>query len=207
MKSCLFAAVLSVVIVCAAPGAESNFTSVVSPEDYSAAGLNQLTPDQIARLNALVERYKSGELAAAQQAAEEAVAAKQAAELVAQRAEEKARDAETAAAKAELERANAPAANPGKNFLAKAKGFFKASDDKAEAVVESTIPGPFQGWSPKQVFVLANGTRWQVANADYYYTPRMQNPRVLVLPAALTGYWLRFPELKTQVRVKFLSDK
>ena len=46
-------------------GAEEAFSRAVRAEDFSAAGLAKLSPDELARLDALVRDYQSGALAAA----------------------------------------------------------------------------------------------------------------------------------------------
>jgi hypothetical protein len=58
----LFALVLLVPSFVVATAAESTFTSTLGPDELSAAGIEGLTPAQIERLNALVERYKSAEV-------------------------------------------------------------------------------------------------------------------------------------------------
>jgi hypothetical protein len=82
-----------------------------------------------------------------------------------------------------------------------------ATPNDEPAPIESTIPGKFRGWAPRQIFTLANGDRFQVANNDSYYTPTIENPKVLILPAPLAGFWLRFPDLGTQVRVNLLGGQ
>ena len=228
----LIVAGLMLAVLRFAGAAEENFTSSVSPDDLTATGLAGLTPAQLARLNALVDAYKSGALANARRAAVEALAAKQAAEAQAARAEMKAEvvrqdaaRAETArieTAKAEAVKADAARAEAAKAEAAKAekarampapgaplpkKGLLKPTTQAETLAVESSIPGKFRGWEPRQVFTLANGQRWQVANTESYYTPVIENPKVQIVPAAIAGYWLRFPDLGTQVRATLLGDK
>jgi len=73
--------------------------------------------------------------------------------------------------------------------------------------METTIPGKFHGWEASHVFVLANGQRCQVANKDSYFSPTVENVRVQLVPASMAGYWLRFPDLDTQVRVNLIGEK
>jgi len=46
-----------------APAAESTFTDTLAPEERSQAGIDGLSAAQLARLDSLVERYKSAEVA------------------------------------------------------------------------------------------------------------------------------------------------
>ena len=43
--------------------AESDFARTLTPEEMQAAGLTKLTPEELARLETLVQRYKAGEAA------------------------------------------------------------------------------------------------------------------------------------------------
>src|SRR4051812_39015691 len=98
-----FALMLAVTIELRA--AEENFTRAVRPEDFSAAGLGKLSPDELARLDALVRDYKSGALAAAKREAESAARAREAAEARAVQAEAKVAAAATAETARETEKA------------------------------------------------------------------------------------------------------
>jgi hypothetical protein len=195
---------------------EGKFTASITPEDLAAAGLAGLTPAQLARLNALVDAYKSGDLATARRAADEALAAKQAAEAQTVRAEAMAEAARVEAAKAdaarveivkaEAVRAEAAKSAPAGGVIARARSLLKAKASSETVALESSIPGKFHGWEPRQVFVLADGQRVQVANQDNYFTRTVENPKVQLVPAAMAGYWLRFPDLDAQVRVNLLGD-
>jgi hypothetical protein len=209
--------VLTSVAVLGMRAEQAKFSAAVSPQDFNAAGLTALTPAQLERLDMLVESYKNGALVTARRAAEEAVAAKKAAEAQVAAAEASVQTARAEAAKAEAARleavkaesARAEAAKAARSagILAKAKAIFQPSPKADEVLIESTIPGKFRGWDTRQVFVLANGQRWQVANDDHYYTPATENPRVQIRPAALSGYWMRFPDLGAEVRVRPLAEK
>ncbi len=209
MKWRIIVAVALSSVLLSVHAAEGKFTASVTPEDLAAAGLNGLTPAQLARLNAMVEEYKSGTITRAKQAADDAVAARKVAEAQAARAEQKAEAARQDAAKVEARRVEAakvetpkPTASPG--WLTQAKERLKPAS--ATAGIESTIPGKFRGWEPRQVFTLANGQRWQVANSESYYAPVTENPKVVIVPASVTGYWMRFPALGTEVRVILLGE-
>jgi hypothetical protein len=174
MKPGLLAAILCAGLAVAAR-ADDGFTATLSPTDLAAAGLSALTPDQRARLDALVERYRGGAPVAAP------------APLAA--------SPEVASPAGEVSPPAKPARPPG--LIAQVKQSLKGKP----ATVLSTLPGKFRGWAPRQVFVLANGQSWQVANNDSYYNPTVENPRVEIRPSAFSGYWLRFPDLDLEVRV------
>lgn len=58
----LITPVLLVLSCALATASEPGFTSTLKPDELSAAGIDGLTPTQVDRLNALVERYKTGEV-------------------------------------------------------------------------------------------------------------------------------------------------
>jgi len=213
MKRLILGGLVFAALFGAARAQDGKFSSSLSPEELAAAGIAGLTPAQYARLNSLVDAYKSGALVSARRAADEALAAKQAAEAQAARAEAVAATARAEAAKAESARAAAvkpePASHaPHEGMLARARSLLKSSGKSAEAEkIESTLPGKFRGWESRQVFTLANGQRYRVADNQSYYCPAIENPRVQVLPGTFAGFWLRFPDLGTEVRVEFIGDK
>lgn len=133
-----------------ARGETEGFTQSIPPADLAATGLSALTPEQLARLNVLVEEYKSGALAAARRAADAASAAQRAAEAHAAQAEAQAvqSEAQAAAAKAEADRSKKDA----QSYLAKAKAALAPAKAVPVPLVESTIPGKFRGWSPPPGF-------------------------------------------------------
>lgn len=212
MKRLIFSGLILAALVGVAGAQEGKFSTSLSPEELTAAGIAGLSPAQYARLNALVEAYKNGALATARRTAADALAAKQAAEAQAARSEAVAAAARADAAKSEAARAAAVKTETAKSsstpgILDRARSLLKASGGKAEVpAIESSIPGKFRGWEPRQIFTLANGQRYQVAESQGYYCPGVDNPRVQVVPATFAGFWLRFPDLDTQARVEFLGD-
>ena len=192
MKVLLVAGCLLFALLARAVAAEGSFSSTVSPIELAATGLAGLTPAQLARIDALVDAYRSGSLAVARRTADEAVAAKRVAE------------ARLAAANAEVAKSTAvPNSTGGTKDLPRAAGPEKLGGEP----IESSLMGNFEGWVPRQIFTLANGQRWQVANNESYYSSPRTNLRVLIVPAAFAGYWLRFPALGAEVRVVLVSDR
>jgi len=183
------------VLAVGARAAEEDFTRSISPADFAAAGLDRLSPAQRQHLDALIAAFNKGLVTAAQQATEEARVAKQkAAEaLAAQRAAE--------AEATENKRDH-------KGFFAKAKVMLVPGTKIEYAEINSTVLGPFEGWNGRTVFRLANGQQWQVTNSNEdYFTPPKKDVAVAIRQAALGGFWMFFPSLDKQVRVKLLSTK
>lgn len=184
----------SVVMVSAA---EAPFSKAVRAEDFSAAGLTKLSPEELARLDALVRDYKSGavneaktmgdRLAAAQREVAVAAEARAAAEAKAARAE-----AETQAAKAKKAEGS---------LLARAKVLLTPGTEIEYATVESRIAGDFRGWEGRAVLTLENGQRWQIANGGLYSTPPIPSPKVKIVPANLGGFWMTIEGVASRVKV------
>ena len=171
---------------------EGGFSHSISAADFESAGLNQLSPAQLKHLEELITAYKSPDVTAARRVADEAIAAKKAAE------------AETQAAKSEIVESKKNT----KGFMAKAKVFLVPGTKIEYMVIKSAIAGKFEGWEGSTVFALANGQRWQVINhGDHYFTPPMDNIEVQISPSAFGAYWMDFPSLNARVRVKLLPDK
>jgi len=186
---------------------EPGFSQAISPEDFKAAGLERLTPEERKHLDEMVAAYKKGLITAAQQTAEEAAKARQLAEAEAKAAKEEAlaAKAETKAVKAEA--GDTKGSNQG--FFAKAKVKIVPGTKIEYAEITSNIRGTFEGWGDRTIFSLENGQRWQVANSgERYFTPSVQNIPVAIRPAALGGFWMYFPSQgDIRVRVKLLGSK
>ena len=198
MKRLFLVGVLGVTAWVADGRAQDTFSQAVRPADFAAAGLAKLSPEERARLDALVEAYKTGALAAVRREAETAAAARVAAEARAMKAERAAEEAKTETKQTKKAEAG---------FLAKAKVMLTPGTEVEYLAVESRIKGRFDGWEGRAIFTLENGQRWQLANIENYYTPAVEGPKVLITPAALGGFWMSLPELRKKVRVKPLEGR
>ncbi|MDB6169977.1 MAG: hypothetical protein JWM88_2841 [Verrucomicrobia bacterium] len=164
--------------------AEEPFSKAIRPEDFAAAELDKLSPEALARLDGLVQAYKSGAVATARAEAETQAARQAAArEKELARAQEKTRPA-----------------SPG--FFAKAKVRLTPGTEVEYGEIESRIAGTFTGWSGSTIFTLENGQRWKVANGGEYYSTAVKNPGVKVYPAGLGGFWMQIEGVGPRVRVK-----
>lgn len=154
--------------------AQGSFSQSLSPADAASAGLDQLTPQQRAKLDELVEQYRSGALAAAEARAQAAERAQAAAQAEAARAKTEAANAKTEAAKAK--------ASSG-GFFAHAKAIIMPGTKIEYAAIEAHIVGRIRGWDRNTVFVLDNGQRWKVADySDYFSGRALENPKVTIEP-------------------------
>ena len=188
MKRWLFCLLAIGVALPGARAAEEAFSRAVRPEEFSAAGLGKLSPEEIARLDRLVRDYRSGALDAARRETEAASHARAEAEARAMKAE--------AAAKAPVV---AEAKKPGR--LERAKVRLTPGTEIEYSTVESRIAGEFRGWEGRTMFTLENGQRWQANSTDAYVTAPMANPAVKITPGALGSFWMTIEGVKPRVRV------
>lgn len=197
--------------------ADEPFSRRMTPEEFRAAGLDKLSPEQLARLDGLFGKYGAGgplvattppPAVAARQAEIEAAATKQAAVRVAE-AEARTRKAEqeAATARADATAAKAEQKKSEDNFLTKAKKVLITPGTKVEvAAIETTIDGAFTGWNERTVWRMADGTLWRVSNQpEPIEAERVLNPKVRIYAAALSGYWLEFVDLGYRLRVQPLK--
>lgn len=186
-----------------ARAADENFSKTVRAEDFSAAGLAKLSPEELGRLDALVRDYKSGASAAAEVMADRLAAAKREtamAEAARATAEAKVAQAEAAATAAQVLVAKEKKSDGG--LLQKAKVMLTPGTTVEYAATESRIAGNFTGWAGRTILTLENGERWQVvANSDPYDSPARPNPKATIRPAAFGGFWLEVEGVNARVRV------
>ncbi len=178
--------------------ATGDFTKTMTPEEEAATGLGKLTPEELERLKAIVERYKGGEVAVVQVQAEAKVTA------VTQEAQQKVAAAEAKAQAAETKAVKAESASVKKSLgeiLTKTKVLLTPGTEVEYAAVESRIAGNFTGWEGHSVLTLENGQRWQVANGGSYVTPPIASPKVKITPANLGGFWMRIEGVSSRVKV------
>ncbi len=205
--------------------ADPGFVQTVSAADFAQAGLQKLTPAELARLETLVEQYKTGVVAVVQsQAAASASESRQdleqkvvaaetkvrEAELKAKEAEAKAMEAETktkaAEAKARETQAKIAAAPAKKQpgWLAALTTLARASEKpEDEEPLESRLVGDFNGWNGRTVFTLENGTKWVQQNKvdTYSYSPALHAPMVRITPASMGGFWFDVKGVNSRLRV------
>lgn len=57
--------------------------------------------------------------------------------------------------------------------------------------ISSSVKGDLRGWSRGTVFTLENGQRWRVTEGDYYMGKPVSNPKVLIAPGKISGWYLQ----------------
>ena len=177
MKKINLAWLLLAMSMATAGAAEAGFWRQLTPEERRAAGVEQLTPEQQAALDALAARYaREG--------------ARQVREQVKQEVREEARAEARAQVTPEVREEVRRELKAGEKAHEEARLGLPAEDK--DAVVTSRILGRFNGWSGDTVFQLENGQTWVQANgSDSLWLPTMENPEVEIRSAKLGGWKLR----------------
>lgn len=167
-----------------------DFTTTMTPAERAAAGLGKLSAEELAVLKAAVERYKSGEVAAIKQEAEQKVAV----------AEAKVKETEAKAREAEAEQKKS-----GPGWLG-ALITLKRAESKSKVEVSdllvSRVEGTFKTFSGRRSFTLENGQVWTMIENDSYAGPTYTNPEVEIYPGIMGSFWLRVPAAAVRFKVK-----
>lgn len=164
-----------------------DFTKTMTAEELAATGLGKLSAAELAKLKAVVERYKAGEVTVVRAEAQKQVAA----------AEAKVAQVEQAAA------APAPAKAKEPGWLG-ALLTLKRTQEKLDTVeaLETRLAGSLKSFSGKRKFTLENGQIWQMIEAESYNGPELTNPTVTVRPGSMDFFWLKIPEAALRAKVK-----
>lgn len=96
----------------------------------------------------------------------------------------------------------APASAPQAKPQEKVEQFGLPQKDREVALeaIESTIPGRFEGWGPRENIRFANGQVWQIADDSKGYHD-IVNPQVRVRRGALGAYYLEIQGTNRSPRV------
>lgn len=182
----------------------------VTAEEFRAAGLDKLSPAELAQLDALFQKYGADQATAVMSGAKAVAPAvrqteiEAAARVAAAEARARKAEAEAAVAREAAQTAKAEQKKAEEGFLAKAKKVLVSPGTKVEVMAtETEIDGWFDGWDANTTWRMADGSFWRVENKPAaYQAKRVKNPKVKIYPAAVTGYWLEFVDLDYKLRVR-----
>ncbi len=198
MLSALLVVMGAGIVQTTARAAEPPFTRQLTPEEFTSAGLNKLTPAERERLDALIARRGNEDLSQARAEASRAQAERALAETKA---------AEATAKAAALAAAPAPPRSPAAPGAPRAGWLSKVTLNPGTAVeyetVETALVGDFSGWNIGTLFTLSNGQRWRVVNGSYV-APKDPAPRkVRIVPGVLGSFFLEIEGIRSRPKVAF----
>lgn len=175
-----------------------DFTRTMTAEELTASGLGKLSAEELAKLKAYVERYKTGAVATVQEQAEQKVAAT---EARAKEAEKKVAAAEVKEKEAAKKKVADEKKSPGWMSALVTLAQVANKPDKAQAM-ESRLIGDFSGWGSRTVFKLENGQIWQQDGGRPYDGDLMHAPAVKIYPASNNSYFMAVEGVSVHVKVK-----
>ena len=159
-------------VVCLASGqAQEKFSDRVSTEERKAAGLDLLSPGQLAALDALVQRDRQQGVVQAREQAKVELREEVKAQVKTEVREQ---------TKAEMH-------------------VEQQKQREAETRVLSRILGKYSGWDGATQFRLENGQVWRQAEPGVYYSDPVDSPAILI--EKVYGSWRLYDQSGGWVRV------
>lgn len=172
--------------------ADDSFTKGLSPEEFKAAGLDKLTPEELAKLDALVKGERAGAAAKAAEETTKVVTAK-----VAQQVRQEVQEEER---KADQARASAP------GIIDRMRVILKPGTEIDYTTLDATLVPGFSGYRPGTVLMLTNGQMWVVTGNDSdYVTPTGKPVHVRIEPGSMGSFFMEI-EGSGRPRVKYLGS-
>lgn len=205
--------ILTLAALCAVSArADDTFTKTLTPEEFHAAGLDKLTPEELARLDALVRGEKAGAVAKAKEETTQAVTAavtqqvtQQVTEQVTQQVTAKVADTVRQQVQAEDKKAEQKKA-ASSSFVDRLKVVLKPGTEIEYTDLDAEIPPPFHGWDKDTIIHLTNGQRWVVTDEGRYWMPTTDRPiHARIVPGMMGSFFMEI-EKGGRPRVRFLSN-
>jgi len=184
---------LILAVLCAgAARADDSFTKGLSPEDFKAAGLDKLTPEELARLDALVHGEKAGAAAKAAEDTAKTVTAK-VSQQVRQEVQEETRKEEQAK--------GSPT-----GIVERMRVILRPGTEIDYTTLDATLVPGFHGYRTGTVLMLTNGQMWVVTGTDSdYVTPSDKAVHVRIVPGSMGSFFMEI-EGSGRPRVKYLGS-
>jgi len=158
----------------------SEFSKALSPQDFTAAGLTKLTPEELAHLDALVQAQRGGKTQSEPHESSIAVPNPAVSASHAQPAPEQRKVSQEMVAPQKREEAVVIA--PGTKV--------------SYREVETQLVGNFRGYQTGTILTLANGQRWAVTSGSYWTGKNDQEKtrKVVIKPGALGSFFLEIED-------------
>jgi hypothetical protein len=170
MKSLVFAVLVSCATTLAI--ASEGFLKSLPADQFAAAGLNKLTPEELARLEKII-------------ADREQIGTKET----------------TAITAAKPVNTETKPSGPGWLRALVTLQETSEKPDAAEAIV-TRLAGDYEGWTGKTVFRLENGQVWQQVGGSERIDDKRTAPTVKIYPGMMGSYWLEVEGVRERVKVR-----
>ncbi len=215
---------------------DASFTKSLTPAEFAAAGLDKLTPEERAKLDALVHARQSGAVAKATEETTKVVTATvrdETTKAVTETVRAETTQAVAAAVRAQTtqEVTEAVRAETAKKVAAEVRQQVEAEDKKAAekkaasagfldrvkvvlkpgteieyTTLDATLAYNFHGWEKGTRLTLTNGQRWEVTDDDHYWAPASDKPVHVRIVPGILGSFFMEIEHGGRPRVKFIGN-
>jgi hypothetical protein len=180
------ACILALSCATTALGDDASFTKSLPPQDFSAAGLDKLTPAELNALDALVHARQAGAVAVAK--------------------DETAKEVEnTVRVRVQAEDQKSEEKKASAGFIDRMKVMLKPGTEIGYTTLDSTILLPYDGYEVGTVFTLSNGQRWQVLDSSDYEGAAKEPVPVHIVPGSMGSFFMEI-ERGGRPRVKFVGN-
>ncbi len=186
------------------------FVDGLSATERAEIGLADLSAEQIAALEAAVQRYVSGRSEEVAATAKEEVRAEMTGTLTQQEEALASARQQLAAAQAQLEQKQAELKQKEEeadklSLLDRAKVLLTPGTKIEFTTVSSHLTEPFQGWNTGTLFRLENGQTWRVMEGKYWSPREAAGKAVTIEPGVLGSFFIRIEGVRQTPRVELVS--
>jgi len=164
-------------LYCVSLSAAEGFSSVeeqMTGNEFSAAGLDKLTPEELKALNQWIRARSLATLATS--------------------------PASVAATSAVT--GNTGASSADETAGVDRRGFRSEKEDEDRTPITSRIVGKFSGWDGQTVFKLENGMIWEQADKDKFFIREVENPVAVIEPGIFGTWRLHIEGFNSECRVE-----
>jgi hypothetical protein len=164
-------------LYCVSLSAADGFSSLeeqMTGNEFSAAGLDKLTPEELKALNQWIRARSLATLATS--------------------------PASVAATSAVT--GNTGASSADETAGVDRRGFRSEKKDEDRTPITSRIVGKFSGWDGQTVFKLENGMIWEQADKDKFFIREVENPVAVIEPGIFGTWRLHIEGFNSECRVE-----
>ncbi len=177
-----------------------SFVAQLSPEARAAVGIDKLTAEERAALEAAIMRYVGAQREQAMSDASHDVRE----ELAARETELSRVQLELAETKTELAKTKE---EEKPSMLERASVLLKPGTRIEYSTLESRLIDPFKGWKKGTEFRLENGQIWRVYEGDYWASAEPAGKAVTIEPGMLGSFFIRIEGVRQRARVTLVEGR
>lgn len=179
------------------------FVDQLSPAERKVLGIETMTGEQIAALEAAGQRFAASRSEAAKLAAAHEVRGAMAEELTRRDAVITQTRQELAETKSALQEKDTAAKE---SLLERFKVMLLPGTKVEYTKLESRLAEPFKGWTKGTQFRLENGQTWEVVEGEYWAKTQPAGKLATVVPGVLGSFFLEIEGVNQRPRVRIVSN-